>query len=123
MFVFPNWHSRFYFINNKSGGGKRGVSVARSHAYPHCQLRQLQRADPVYTSRIVDGKARHGFLQNARAFTERQMWVRVVAQLGNFLPGVVITHPPLKTYVRTRACRQQFLPQLRGVKYTVGKLK
>src|SRR5882672_2593955 len=115
VLFLPDRNAMLYFVDDVATGGKRLVPVRSAHADPHCQLADRERADPVHTGRLQDGKAPARLLDDALTFLDRERCESLVFETRDDLPFVVIANPALEGGKSAGAGIRQRLAQRAGV--------
>ncbi len=93
VLLLPDGNAVFHFIDDVAARAKRLVAVARARAHPHRHIADPEIANAVHAGRALDAEALDRLGYDPLAFLHRQRLERLVLQVPNLVPFVVIAHP------------------------------
>ncbi len=123
VFLLPDGHAMFDFIDDEAAGAKRFVAVRGAHAHPHGDVAKRQRAHAVHAGGARDAKLRARFFDDARAFLFRELGERFVFQARDRVAFVVVAHPAFEGRETAAALVAHFALQGDGVERTRAEAK
>jgi hypothetical protein len=96
VFFFPNGNAVLHFVDDVPTGFEGLITVARTHADPHCELAEGKIADAMHAPRVLDTEASTGLRDDAFALANGELRKGLVLEASYFPAFIVITHPTLE---------------------------
>jgi hypothetical protein len=93
VFLFPDGHAMFDFIDDEAAGTKRFVAVRGAHSYPHGDVAQAQRAHAVHAGGARDAILRARFFDDTCAFLFGELGESLVFQARYRMAFIMVAHP------------------------------
>ena len=96
MFLLPDRNAVLHFVDDVPTRFEGLVTMARTHADPHCELSEGKIPDAMHAPRVLDTEARTGLRDDAFALSNGELRKRLVLEASNFPAFIVITYPTLE---------------------------
>ena len=119
VFLLPDGHAMFDFIDDEAAGAERFVAMRGAHAHPHGDVAERQRAHAMHAGGARDAELRDGFLDDARAFLFGELGEGFVFEARDRVAFVVIAHPAFegrKTAAASRRASRAAAPRYRAAR-------
>src|SRR5712671_4185104 len=123
VFLFPDRHAMFHFIDDVAAGFESFIAMRGTHSDPYCDIADGQRTDAMDADRLLNAVRPCRFRYDARALLDGEIDERFVFEACYVMAFVVVSYPAFERTIAATLRIRQLVAQCSGVDCAFGKRK